>query len=161
MHEHQSNELETQLLTHLVESAGMKSDIEHIKGLQADLTHRVLVSLGEVAGDIKAIRADLQAVPERIQACRVDVKREVEKEFPNRVDAIEMEKRIEKQVEITDRKLADQITAVQIGLTSRIDTVEKKVENVWIKITTAIAVLAAVAGSIAWAIDNLSIGIGR
>lgn len=148
-----------ELLSHLVESAAMKTDIEHIKSNQSELTHRLLVSIGELSGDIKAIRTEIQSVPDRIQACRLDMRREIEKDFPDRVDALEMEKRIEKQVEGTDRKLSEQLGNLNTVLNRRIDQVETKVDKVWIKITTAITVIIMVAGMVAWAVDNISTGV--
>lgn len=145
-----------ELLSHLVEASAMKTDIEHIKSNQAELTHRLLVSIGELSGDIKAMRTELQSVPDRIQACRLDMRREIEKDFPDRVDALEMEKRIEKQVEGTDRKLSEQLGNLNTVLNRRIDQVESKVDRVWIKITTAMTVVFVVAGLVAWILANVS-----
>jgi hypothetical protein len=163
MHDDHSSEVDARLLTHLVEAAGMKSDIENLRSNQSELTNRVLVSLGEMAGDIKAIRADMTAVPERIAACRLDMRREVDKDFPNRVDAIEMEKRIETQIRDTDRKLSDQITAVDAGskarhadMNVRIDGVKSELDKQWIKISTAVGVVILVFGLLAWGLQNIS-----
>jgi hypothetical protein len=163
MGEERAADLDARLLTHLVESAGMKSDIEHLRTNQNDLTNRVLVSLGELAGDVRAIRTDMSSVPERISACRADMRREIEKDFPNRVDAIEMEKRIEEQMRDTDRQLSRQITQVadnakelHAALNTRIDGVENTLSKQWIKITTAITVVIVLLSLLAWALENIS-----
>jgi len=163
MHDMHAGDVDARLLTHLVEAAGMKSDIENLRSNQAELTNRVLISLGELAGDIKAIRSDMAVVPERISACRADMRREVDKDFPNRLDAIEMEKRIENQIRDTDSKLSAQITQVDKGsqerhatLNTRIESVETKLDKQWIKITTAITVVLVVLGGFAWLVNNVS-----
>jgi len=157
------SELEARMLTHLVDAAGMKADIENLRTNQNELTSRVLVSLGELAGDLKAIRVDISAVPERISACRVDMRREVERDFPSRLDATEMEKRIENQIRETDRQLSHQISQVDAGskerhasLKTQIDAVEGKLDKQWVKITTAITVVILLLGGLAWVIDNIS-----
>ena len=149
----------SELLAHLVEASAMRVEIDHVKTTQTELTHRLLVSMGELSGDIKAMRSEIQSVPDRIQTCRVEMRREIEKDFPDRVDALEMEKRIEKQMEATDRKLSEQVSSMNATLNRRIDQVEGKVDKAWIKVTTAVSVILFVAGLIAWVIDNIAAGV--
>jgi hypothetical protein len=105
----------------------------------------------------------MTSVPERIAACRLEMRREVDKDFPNRVDAIEMEKRIETQIRDTDKKLSDQIAAVDAGskarhadMNTRIDGVKSELDKQWIKISTAVGVVILVFGLLAWGLQNIS-----
>jgi len=157
------SDLSARLLTHLVEAAGMKSDIENLRVNQNELTTRVLVSLGELSEDMKAIRDEISDVPESLSVCKADMRREIERDFPSRLDTIEMEKRIENQIIETDRQLSRQIAQVDNGakerhasLNARIDGVEGKLDKQWIKIVTAVTVVMVLLGGLAWAIDNIS-----
>jgi short-subunit dehydrogenase involved in D-alanine esterification of teichoic acids len=156
---HGSTELSGEFLKHLVEAAGMKADIEHLRSTQSELTNRVLVSLGELAAELKSMRTDIQSVPERIANCRMEMRREVEKDFPNRVDAIEMEKRIENQMRETDHKLTKQITSVETNLNARIDKVDTKIDKLFVKIAATIAAVGTTLATVAWVIENVSPGV--
>jgi hypothetical protein len=85
------------------------------------------------------------------------MRHEIERDFPNRVDAVKMEQRIEDKIEGTDRKLSEQITSVQNGLNTRIDTVENKLDKQVIKITAAVSAVILSIGALAWIIDHLPI----
>jgi predicted nucleic acid-binding Zn-ribbon protein len=139
---------------HLVEAAKMQGEIENLKSGQLDLQTRILGLLGELSGDIKGIRAEMQSVPDKIASCKVEMRREVERDFPDRMDALEMEKRIEKQIEATDRTLSEQITKVENSLNTKLTSVENKLDRQWIKITATITTVAAGAAAIAWVFKN-------
>lgn len=141
-------EVNTQLLEHLVEAAAMKADIANIRDAQHELTTRMLSQMGEIAGDIKAIRADLTAVPEKINACRADMRREVERDFPSRMDSVQMEKRIEEKIAEGDGRLSEQIREI-----------DNKIEKQWVKITTAIVAVSVAAGIFVWLVENVSSGV--
>ena len=143
-------EINTHLLEHLVESASMKADIANIKASQHELTVRLLTQMGEIAGDVKAIRADLSTVPEKINACRADMRREVERDFPSKPEVLQMEQRIEKQITDTDKTLGLQIADLRA-----------RVDKLWIKITATVTGAITVLGGVAWLIANTSPGIFR
>lgn len=143
-----NTEVNTQLLEHLVDAASIKAEVANIKAAQHDLTSRMLAQMGEIAGDIKAIRADLITVPEKINACRADMRREVERDFPSRMDAVQMEKRIEEKIAEGDSRLSEQIREI-----------DNKIEKQWVKITTAIVVVSVAAGIFVWLVENVSSGV--
>lgn len=148
MSEPTPTEVENHLLQHLVESASMKADIAHIKSQQNELSSRLLVQMGEVGADIKAIRAVVDSVPEKINACRADMRREIERDFPSRVDAVKMEQRIETKIAEGDARLSAQIESVKASM-----------DKLWVKITSSVIGAAAVLGFIAWVIDNIHPGV--
>lgn len=145
---------QNELMKHLIEASRMQSDIDNLKSGQIDMNNRIIGMLGELAGDIKGLRVDLQGVPDKIAACRVEMRREVERDFPDRTDTLEMEKRIEKQIEATDRALSEQITEVNTNLNTKLSALDAKVERLWVKITATVTAVLGVAGFIAWVLQN-------
>ena len=143
-------EINTHLLEHLVEAASLKADVANIKSAQNDLTTRLLTQMGEIAGDVKAIRADLSTVPEKINACRIDMRREIERDFPSKPEVLQMEQRIEKKITDTDKTLGLQIADLKA-----------KVDKLWVKIAATTTGAITVLGGVAWLIANISPGVLR
>lgn len=141
-------EINTHLLEHLVEAASLKADVANIKSAQNDLTTRLLTQMGEIAGDVKAIRADLSTVPEKINACRMDMRREIERDFPSKPETLQMERRIEEKIAATDKTLGRQIAELK-----------SNVDKLWIKITATVTGAITVLGFVAWLVSNVSPGV--
>lgn len=149
--------LQAQLLTHLVDSATMKADIENLKQSDREMGQRVLTMLGELIADMKALRNDLGGVPVQIAACRNDMRSEVERDFPSKTEAMAMEQRIEKQLSDTDKTLGKQISEVDkkldsgmADMTAQITKVDSKVDRIWIKITVVVATIVVIGGLVQW-----------
>ena len=148
---------QSDLIKHLIDAAAMKADIDHIKSDQSDMMNRMLGALTEISSKLELMRESIANQPAKITECRTDMRHEIERDFPNRVDAVKMEQRIEDKIEGTDRKLSEQITSVQNGLNTRIDTVENKLDKQVIKITAAVSAVILSIGALAWIIDHLPI----
>jgi len=150
----------TRLTDHLIEAAVMKARLEHVEQMQQNTNHQVLHALGEMSADVKAIRLDISNVPQQIQACRNDMRREIERDFPNKEAALKMETRIEDKIGATDRALGKQISEVQTNLGEKITTlsgevqsVKQDVSKVWIRVTATIVAVVATAGGIMWLVN--------
>lgn len=130
----------------LADIAVMRADIDNLKQSDRDITQRVLIALGELSADIKSLRQDVINVPQKISACRADMRVEIERDFPSKPEAMLMEQRIEKQIADTDKTLGKQIADVRSELT-KLDT---KIDKVWIKITVVVTTIVAVGGVIQW-----------
>ena len=152
----QESDLQHQLLTHLIDAASIKSDVEHLKANAAANSNQVIGMLGALTAKVEGLQAALNAVPERISSCRDDMRREVEKDFPNRTDAILMENRIEEQVRATDEKLSAKIDEVTTGLKGRMDKIERKIDSLLVKIGVGLTVATVLLSAFWWAINNVS-----
>lgn len=159
-HEDQVEQTATRLTDHLIEAAVMRADIEHLKVNQSSTNSQVLQAIGGLAADLKAIRGDIASVPSQINACRIDMRHEIERDFPNKAETLRMEKRIEDQIEATDRTLSKQIQEVSTDLGTKINAVSGEVKTLrtdldkqWLKITFAVVGVIAAAGTIMWLLD--------
>ena len=139
----------------LADIAVMRADIDNLKQSDRDITQRVLIALGELSADIKSLRQDVINVPQKISACRTDMRTEIERDFPSKPEAMLMEQRIEKQIADTDKTLGKQIADVRSELT-KLDT---KIDKVWIKITVVVTTIVAVGGVIQlWLVISKALG---
>ena len=134
------------LMKHLIEASKMQADIENLKVGQHETNSRVIALLGELAGDIKGLRVDLQNVPDKISVCRREMRREIEQDFPNKLEALQMEQRIEEKISETDKTLGVQISE----LDKKIDKIEVKFDKQWVKITAIVLTIVALGGVIQW-----------
>lgn len=157
MHTSDATNLQAQLMTHLIDSATMKADIDNLKQSDRETNQRVLTMLGELVADMKALRNDLGGVPAQIAAGKTDMRAEIERDFPSKTEAMAMEQRIEKQLSDTDKTLGKQISEVDKKLdsgmadvTAQITKVDSKVDKIWIKITVVVATIVVVGGLIQW-----------
>jgi ATP phosphoribosyltransferase regulatory subunit HisZ len=157
---HEEDPTATRLTDHLIEAAVMKARLEHVEAMQQNTNHQVLQAVGGIAADVKAIRTDLSTVPGQIQTCRAEIRREIERDFPNKEEALKMERRIEEQIEHTDRALGVQIAEVKTSLGEKINllsgeiqTVKYDVSKIWIKVAASVIAVVATAGAIMWLMD--------
>lgn len=145
------------LTLHLIEAAGMKADIENLKHEGVAANERLLDVLREMSTDLKALRMDLGTVPRQIDSCRQDMRREVERDFPTKSEALQMEQRIEKQIADTDKTLGKQISDVDkkidakmAEVTVQITKVDTKLNNLWIRLSMVMLTLIAAGGVVQW-----------
>lgn len=149
--------LQSQLIARLMDAATMKADIENLKQAHGEQNARLLQVLTEMSADIKSLGTALVAVPRQIAESRVDVRAEIERDFPSKPEAMLMEQRIEKQMAEVDKTLGKQIADVDKRLTSgmtdvaaQITKVDNKVDKIWIKITVVVTTVMAVGGVLQW-----------
>lgn len=122
-----------------------ESDVQHIvarevakqqvRELQSGLlaTNKTLADLtANFTTELKSVRELLQKQPDQIRECRVDLRREIEKDFPNRLEMMDMENRIEDMISTGDAGLSSQIAAINV-----------KVDKQWLKITVTLSVISA------------------
>ena len=141
-----TDDVQAQLLSHLIDASAMRADIENLKQSDRDTSQRVLTMLGELSADIKALRQDVINVPQKISACRLDMRSEIERDFHSKNESMAMEQRIEKQITDTDKTLGKQIADVRTELTK----LDAKVDKIWIKITVVVSTIVALGGVIQW-----------
>ena len=152
-----SEEFQARFMTHLIDAASMRSDIENLKRSDDDFKARVISALEGVSTELKGLRDIIGHVPEQIAACRLNMRHEIERDFPSKIDALNMEQRIEESVADTDKTLGLQIAAVGKkssediqSLKNQITSVENKVDRQWLKITVIVSTIVAVGGIIQW-----------
>lgn len=141
-----TDDVQAQLLTHLIDASAMRADIENLKQSDRDTSQRVITMLSEMSADIKALRQEVISVPQKISACRIDMRGEIERDFHSRTESLQMEQRIEKQITDTDRTLGKQIADVRAELT-KLDT---KIDKIWIKVTVVVSTIVAIGGIVQW-----------
>jgi hypothetical protein len=150
------DDFQTHFMTHLIDASAMRTDLDNVKAQQAVNNNQVIAMLGRLTEKVEALQGALNAVPERITACRNDMRREIEKDFPNRVDAIAMETRIEEQVRTTDTKLSRQIASVENNVNGRMDKIERKIDTLLVKIGVGLFVSTVMFTAFWWIIENIS-----
>ena len=152
-----SEDFQTHFMTHLIDAASMRTDIENLKRADHDFNTRVLSSLDSLGNELKGMRDLIGFVPGQIAACRLDMRHEIERDFPSKMDALNMERRIEESVADTDKTLGLQIAAVGKkssediqALKDQVTSVETKVDRQWLKITVIVSTIVAIGGIIQW-----------
>jgi hypothetical protein len=153
----QNDEFQTRFMTHLIDAASMKSDIENLKRTDHEFNTRIISALDSVTSELKGLREMIGFVPGQIAACRIDMRNEIERDFPNKMDAMSMERRIEDKLAETDKTLGLQIAAVGKkssddiqSLKDQITCVENKVDRQWLKITVIVSTIVAIGGFAQW-----------
>jgi predicted nucleic acid-binding Zn-ribbon protein len=146
--------VQAQLLTHLIEAAAMRQDIDNLKANQGDAHHRVVEMLSALNSKMEGLALSIQSVPERIAACRNEIRNEVKEAYPDRLSAERMERRIEDKVDAGDHALSVQIREVSTNLNTRITEVEGKVDKQWLKITWAVSIVGTVGAGLVWLVNN-------
>lgn len=150
----QADAVQAQLLTHLIEAAAMRQDIDNLKANQGESYHRVVEMLSSLNTKMEGLQASIQSVPERIAACRNELRNEVKEAYPDRLAAERMERRIEDKVDEGDQALSAQIQSVSTDLNARITEVEKKVDRQWLKITWAVSIVGTIGACLVWLANN-------
>jgi len=150
-HEHEGNEVSSQdFLSHLIDAASMRKDIEALQRRDNDISNRAFEKLSEVGNSIKVLHELLRDIPHQITTCRTDMRHEIERDFPNKMDIMNMEKRIESQTSKTERDLSHQLTELDKKVDKNNTDLNNKIEKLWLKITIPIIVIIAMGGLIQW-----------
>ena len=150
-HEHDQNEVSSQdFLSHLIDAASMRKDIEALQRRDTDISNRAFEKLTELDNGIKVLHELLRDIPRQITVCRTDMRHEIERDFPSKMDIMNMEKRIEKQASETERDLSHQITKLDAKVEKNNADLNTKIEKLWLKITIPIAVIIALGGILQW-----------
>lgn len=152
-----SEDFQTHFMTHLIDAASMRTDIENLKRADHDFNTRILNSLDAVTTELKGLRDLIGFVPGQIAACRQDMRHEIERDFPSKMDALNMERRIEESVADTDKTLGKQIAAIDTKLTSELHSVKEeqvrqgnKLDRQWLTITVIVSTVVGVAMVTQW-----------
>ena len=152
-----SEDFQARFMTHLIDAATMRTDIENLKRADHDFNTRVLSSLDAVTNELKGLRDLIGFVPGQIAACRLDMRHEIERDFPSKMDALNMERRIEESVADTDKTLGKQIAAIDTKLSNELQAVKdeqvrqgNKLDRQWLTITVIVSTVVGIAMVMQW-----------
>ena len=135
---------------HLIAREWAKNEILSLKAGSIEFQKQLVEIGGATNAELKHLRETLQEFPtmvaSQISHCREDIRREMTKDFPDRLEALDMEKRIEDKISETDKTLGVQINE----LDKKIDKIEVKFDKQWVKITAIVLTIVALGGVIQW-----------
>jgi hypothetical protein len=135
---------------HLIAREWAKNEIISLKAGALEFQKQLVEIGGTTNGELKHLRETLQEFPtmvaNQISQCRAEMRREIEQDFPNKLEAMRMEQRIEDKIGETDSTLGKQISS----LDKKVDGLESKVEKQWLKITVVVGTIVAVGGFAQW-----------
>ena len=146
---------------HLIARDWARSEIKRLSEGQIELHRQMLDAIGTTNQELKAMRDVIITFPglitTQISDCRKDMRREVEADFPSRLDAMNMERRIEDKVAETDKTLGLQIAAVGKkatddfqSLKDQLTCVENKVDRQWLRITVIVSTVVSLGLLVQW-----------
>lgn len=144
-----------------VAMAQTQQTVDRLQESYVELSRSVASMNSMLALEFRGLRETLATVPtqlsQQIIDCRNQMRKEIENDFPDKLEASEMREHIEKQIATTDKTLGTQISAVDKKidatdnkLSQQITALQVKVEKLWIKVTVAISTVAAVGYFIQW-----------
>lgn len=161
---------------HMIAREWAKGEIQSNKNGLFKLQQQVVEFMATAQADSKALRDLLAGFPvlvaNQIDASRKDMRREIQNDFPDKLEAERMERRIEDKIGATDKtlgkqigdldkkmdaslaELAAQIKDVNTDLAGKIKDVNGKVEKAWLKITVTVTTVIGVGGFITWLIST-------
>jgi hypothetical protein len=135
---------------HLIAREWAKNEILTLRAGAVEFQKQLVEIGGATNAELKHLRETLQEFPtmvaSQISHCRDEMRREIQKDFPDRIEAIAMEKRIEDKIGETDSTLGKQISA----LDKKVDGLESKVDKQWLKITVVVGTIVAAGGFAQW-----------
>lgn len=135
---------------HLIAREWAKNEILQLRNGHMELQRQMIEVTGATNAELKSLRETLIAFPNtvasQIAQCRRDLREEIEQDFPSKLEAISMEKRIEDKIGDTDKTLGKQIS----DLDKKVDGINDKVERQWLKITVVVGTIVAVGGFAQW-----------
>ena len=139
---------------HLIAREWAKNEIMSLKNGHLEMQRQLVEFMGTNQADSKALREMLANFPAsvaaQIDSCRKDMRREIEQDFPNKLEAMRMEQRIEEKIGETDKTLGKQISE----LDKKVDSVNEKVERQSLKIAVVVGTIVALGGFVQWAIST-------
>lgn len=116
---------------HLIAREVAKQQMAEIKAGLLDTNKKLLEVVSTFNAEIKALRELMAAAPIKVDECRADMRREIERDFQTAISAERMEHRIE----------------------DRIDAVDAKVDKQWLKITVVLGTLSSLITGIGVAVN--------
>jgi len=153
----QTENLTQHFLTHLIDAASMRTDIDNLKSRDSDFNMRMIASLDAITAELKALSAGISHVPRQISECRLDMRHEVERDFPSKVETLNMERRIEDKIGETDKTLGTQIAAVNTKLSGEMQELKAaqvelntKFDKQWLKITVIVSTVVSIGMLVQW-----------
>lgn len=135
---------------HLIAREWAKNEIISLRNGHMELQRQMIEVTGATNAELKSLRETLiefpNSVANQIAQCRRELREEIEQDFPNKLEAIRMEQRIEDKIGDTDKTLGKQIS----DLDKKVDGINDKVERQWLKITVVVGTIVAVGGFAQW-----------
>jgi hypothetical protein len=155
-HAHEPDSVTSQdFLTHLIDAASMRKDIEALQRRDNDIATRAFEKMSDLDNSVRVLHELLRDIPRQITVCRTDMRHEIERDFPNKMDIKDMETRIEKQAAETERDLSRQITKLDAKVDKNNADLNTKIEKLWLKITIPIVVVVALGGLAQWILTTM------
>ena len=135
---------------HLIAREWAKNEIIALRAGAIEFQKQLVEIGSSTNSELKHLREVLQEFPtmvaNQIAHCRDDMRREMEKDFPSKIETMDMEKRIENKIDETDSTLGKQIG----NLDKKVDNLEVKVDRQWLKITVIVSTIVAIGGLVQW-----------
>jgi hypothetical protein len=146
---------------HLIAREWAKNEIITLKAGALEFQKQLIEIGGATNAELKHLRESIQEFPSMVSSqiahCRDDMRREIQKDFPDRLEAVAMEKRIEDKIGETDTTLGKQISSLdkkvdntKNELTADINSLRELVNRQWLKISVVVATLIGAGGLIQW-----------
>jgi hypothetical protein len=158
--EQETEVLEHDFRSHLIDAASMKKDIEALQRRDNEIMSRTFEKMADLDGSMKVLQELMRDIPRQISSCRLDMRHEVERDFPSKMDIKDMENRIERQASDTERDLSNQITKLDTKVDTNHNSLNTKIEKLWLKITIPIMVVIALGGLIQWVLVTMKMAAG-
>lgn len=146
---------------HLIAREWAKNEIITLKNGALEFQKQLIEIGGTTNAELKHLRETLQEFPtmvsSQISHCREEMRQEIRKDFPDRLEARDMEQRIENKIGETDKTLGVQISeldkkadSTKAELTADINSLRELVNRQWLKISVVVATLISIGGFIQW-----------
>lgn len=130
---------------HLLARKMAAKQLAQLESGQLDLHKRLVDVVASFNAKFENLTNMISAQPAHVESCKVELRREIERDFPNRLEALQMEQRIEVRVAAVDDK---------------VDKVDGKVEKMWLKIVVPISTIVAIS-SVATVLMNYYLFVSK
>ena len=135
---------------HLIAREWAKNEIISLRAGAIEFQKQLVEIGGTTNTELKHLREVLQEFPtlvsSQVNQCRSDFRREIEQDFPSKLETMRMEQRIEDKIGTTDHTLGKQISS----LDKKVDSLEGKVDRQWLKISVVVTTIVAIGGIVQW-----------
>lgn len=106
---------------HIVAREVAKQQLQQLQSGQIELNKKMVEMVADFTAKLDGLTILISKQPEKMEKCRTELRREIEKDFPSKLEFNTMENHLK----------------TQIGL------LDKKVDMQWLKVTIPLAVLSA------------------
>ena len=115
-------------MQHIVARKMAEQQIIQLQNGQIDLAQKIVAQGVHVNEKLELIFKMLQGQPEKMDKCKVDLRDEIDKDFPSKLDLEKMESHLKTQI----------------------SALNNKVDMQWLKITIPVSVVVAASSIVGW-----------